>query len=161
MKGQRYLSKKIFLSSGQMTVECAVVLPVVIVVGLICFSIMRYLAAVATFDSAAGSIMASYGAGSSQASTLSQTTAEIESALSDALKDFSRASVQVRAEPLSQDADAGLFQLFSPYVRLRATLMYVPWPQSVSVAQFGAQAPGVIVHETTLVIDTYKSGAVM
>lgn len=148
---------------GQMTVELAVLVPVVIVVALTVFNLMRYVSACSAFDRIAADAVIAQGvapAGGAQLTAVS----EVEQSISSAL-DMRSCTVSVQAESAAADSKtAGLgvgFPLSPLLTRFECTLSYTPWPSSLVIAGMTYKAPLQLQHTRTLVVDRYRGGVVV
>lgn len=156
-------SQKFRSSSGQMTVELAVLVPVVIVVALTVFNLMRFVSACSAFDRIAADAVVSQGVspkGEAKAAAVNEVEQTIKAAL-----DMHSCSVEVHAEPVyggDSKIGAGIGFPVSPLLtRFVCTLRYKPWPSSFVIAGVVYRAPISLEHTRTLVIDRYRGGVVM
>ncbi len=146
--------------AGQMSVELAVILPVVIVAAFAIANIMAFLVCCAVFDRA--SLDAVIAQGVSPAGTQSEIASvdAIETALREAMGESPAVTVEVSAAPLSPSSS--LLVSFSPHLtRFTCTMRFAPWPRSLSFAGVVMEAPFEIVHTRSLVVDRFKPGVVM
>lgn len=144
--------------SGQMTVELAVTLPVVIVVALVIYNLGRFVQLCAAFDQVSLDAMVSQGVSPPGEQTTFSATTAIRSAVEAALPgdDF---DIRVSAGGLSGD-DGAKFTMAPHLVRYRCTLEYRPWPGRLVIAGVRMGTPLRLRHERTLVVDRFKSGVV-
>ncbi len=136
--------------SGQMAVELAALIPVVVVVALVVFNLGRFVVLCASFDRVALRAVAMEGvAPSGEQSTLASVD-EVRGAI---VRDLGTSScdVEVYAE------DAGALAL----TRYRCVLAYRPWPSSFVLAGVLYDAPLVLTHERSLVVDRFRPGVVI
>lgn len=145
--------------SGQMAVELAVLVPVVLVVALVILNLMRFVGACAVFDRVSLDAVVSHGVAPAGEQTNLVAVDEVGSCVKDALDDESY-EVEVRAESLSGDG-TGVFSLASHLTRYTCTLVYRPWPTSLRLPGITYQAPLSLRHERTLVVDRYRPGVVL
>lgn len=147
-------------SRGQMTVELAVVMPVVIVMVAAVVTILRYVACCATFDHVALDAVVAYGTSPSGSTLSDNACAEVRQAIQDALASDA-CEVQVSATKAAQDGQPGHLTINPLLVTYTCTLVYHPLFSSVSVAGATFASPVALTHERTLVIDRYRPGVVI
>lgn len=146
--------------SGQMSVEIAVIIPVIVVVALAIANIMSFLGCCATFDRASLDAVIAHGVSPSGLQSELSATAAIQSSIEEALGSNPSVSVDVSAEPLS--GSSGLLASLCPHlVRYTCTLHFKPWPQHLRLAGASMDAPFEIVHERSLIVDRYRPGVVI
>ena len=151
-----------FLSQddGQMAVELAVILPVVIVVAVTIANIMTFLGYCAAFDRASLDAVIAHGVSpAGMQSNLSSVDA-IESSIEEALGGSAAVSVEVSVAPISSSSNL-LVSLCPHLVRFTCTMRFVPWPRHLSIAGVVVDAPFEIVHTRSLVVDRYRPGVVV
>lgn len=150
-------------TSGQMTVELAVVTPIVIVVALIVLNLMGYVEACAAFDQAALDAVVAHGVAPAGKQTSVAATEEVRAAIASALGREDRCEVSVQAEAVSGSwAGSGTNFLISPLLtRYVCTMTYRPWPRLVRMPGITYSAPVALTHERELVVDRYRPGVVM
>lgn len=133
--------------SGQMAVEFAVVVPVVLIVMVIIIDTMVFMSECARFDQLAPQhIIARAVSPGRDGYGQDARTAAIQAALS---ADFERqgSSVSVSAE------DAGAFM--ASMTVYRCTFKFAPWPLSM------AGAPATLEHTCILAVDPYTPGELL
>ncbi len=144
-------------SSGQMTVELAVLVPVILVVALTVLNLMGFVVSCAAFDRACAGAVVTYGVSPSGEGTLARGADEVRSAIAEEVGRDGRCEVEVRAEELGT-GDA----LTSPLLtRYTCTLTYRPWPRRVSLPVVSLEAPLALRHTRELVVDRYRPGVVL
>lgn len=146
---------------GQMTVELAVLVPVIIVVALTLVNLAGFVTACAAFDRIALDAVISQGI--SPAGELGDASAAqaVSSCISQAIGREGTCSVEVRVERVSDASGSADLTLAPLLTRFVCTLVYRPWPRSLSIAGVIYQAPLALRHERTIVVDRYRSGVVM
>lgn len=147
--------------SGQMAVELAVLMPVVIVVALIVYNLGRFVCLCATFDRVAADAIVSQGVSPSGEQTRSAAEEAVRACIEDALDAPDTCMVEVDAEPASRSGGDGLLSMTGLLTRFRCRLLYRPWPSSRTFAGVPYEAPLVLRHECTLVVDRYRPGVVV
>ena len=145
--------------SGQMAVELAVLVPVVLVVALVIFNLMRFVGACAVFDRASLDAVVSHGVAPAGEQTSLVAVDEVTSCIGEALDDEG-CEVEVRAESLSGDGTEVL-SLAPHLTRYTCALVYRPWPMSLRLPGITYEAPLSRRHERTLVVDRYRPGVVL
>ena len=132
---------------GQMAVELAVVMPVILIVLVIAIDMLVFAGECARFDHIAPQrVLAQATSAPMDGYELGARTAAIRAALeSDFAKEGS--SIEVSCE----DAGAALASM-SVY---RCTFRFAPWPLSI------AGAPAMLEHECSIAIDPYTPGELL
>ena len=136
--------------TGQMTIELAAVLPVLMIVAMIAVNAMTFFAECAVFDRAAHEAVRvhaaapAYGQGPSQSCALAE--ADIRTALGD-----DNVVVSVTHTSAERDLD-----------RYTATLEFSPTLFGMGLRShvFGVDMPR-LVHTTSYVVDSYKPGVIV
>lgn len=146
--------------AGQMTVELAVVLPVVIVMVAAVVTIMRYVACCATFDHVALDAVVAYGTSPAGSTLADNACSEVRQTIVDALASDA-CDVQVSATKSIEDGQPGHLTINPLLVTYTCKLTYRPLISSVSVAGATFTSPVALTHERTLVIDRYRPGVVI
>lgn len=149
----------ILSDEGQMAVELAVLIPVVLVVALTVYNLGRFVQLCAAFDQVSLDAIVSQGVSPPGEQTTLSATESIRSVVEDALPgdDF---EIRVSA---SGGAEGGgtTFSLSALQTRYTCTLEYRPWPHSFVIAGVPFEAPVKLHHERSLVVDRFKSGVVV
>lgn len=147
------------LQDGQMAVEMACLIPVVVVMALVGFNLLRYVEACAVFDRVCKLAIVTQGVSPPGEQTQASATAAVEDSVCSSLGREESCTVEVSAEQLGM---AGVTSGLSPLlVRYTCTLAYKPWPSAFSMAGVSLQAPLVLRHECQLVVDRYRPGVVV
>ena len=135
---------------GQMTVELAVAMPVLIIVAVIAANAVTFLGDCAVFDRVAHEAIRVHAASPAYGQGLDQSCALVEQAVREAL---SASNVEVSVSC----GDAGL-----DFVRFTATLEYSPTLFGLGLRSevFGVALP-TLEHSTSYVVDVYKPGVVV
>ena len=89
---------------GQMTVELAVITPVVIVVALVVLNLMGFVEACAAFDQVALDAVVAHGVAPSGEQSEGRAASEVRSAIEELLGREGRCEVEVRAEAVGMGA---------------------------------------------------------
>lgn len=146
---------------GQMTVELAVMVPVVIVVALVVLNLMGFVEACAAFDQAAPDAVLAHGVAPAGEQTQEEAELEVREAIAQALGREGRCEVEVRCEGVL-DGGAPSSGLVSPLLtRFVCTLTYRPWPSLVRLPGVTFEAPVALRHERDIVVDRYRGGVVL
>lgn len=146
---------------GQMTVELAVMAPVVIVVALVVLNLMGFVEACSAFDQAALDAVLAHGVAPDGEQSESSAVVQVRDALEDALGREDRCEVEVRCEPASEGAPSTLLTVSPLLTRYVCTLTYRPWPSLVRMPGVTLEAPVGLRHERELVVDRYRGGVVV
>lgn len=147
--------------AAQATVEMAVVVPVLIVLALISYNLMLFMAATARFDRVAPDVVAAHavapagGEGASSAGTVETIAAELERAMDGY-------EVEVEVERVVEDGTpAGeLLSLVGGLQTYRCTVRMKPWPSALSIAGVSLGAPFELSHARKVTIDPWRPGVV-
>ena len=145
---------------GQMTVELAVMTPVVIVVALIVLNLMGFVEACAAFDQAALDAVVSHGVAPAGEQTQSAAVDEVRSALAEALGREDTCEVEVSASAVGEGEKDATFAVSPLLTRYTCTLIYRPWPRLLRMPGVTYEAPLSLRHERELVVDRYRPGVV-
>ena len=146
-------------SSGQMAVELAVLIPVIVVCALVVVNVMRYAELCARFDRVAPDAVLAHGVSPSGATSSLAGVDEVRSAIEHGMSPMA-CEVEVSVEDLMEGASGALLDLSAGTTRFTCTLVFRPWPSSVSIAGVGYQAPASIRHEREIVIDRYRAAII-
>lgn len=142
-----------------MTVELAVLTPVVIVTALVIISIFEYMTCVARFDSFAGDVLVQYGSANSGYGEAQIAAQQAQQRLQSMFSDNPRVQVRVEAR---KDESSGwgeeLLSVVAPRMRMTAFLTYTPWPFEAKMAYMHYHAPIRVEHRTSIVVDPYQTG---
>ncbi|MDO5044958.1 MAG: hypothetical protein Q4E22_06670 [Coriobacteriia bacterium] len=145
---------------GQMFVEYALLLPVVLILIIVLINLFWYVRAVVHFDQISTNAVLAH-ASSPSASHESNSHDLVRQAIEKSLKDFKRIEISVSSEGLDSDENTkALFSLKAHLKKYTCTLVYEPWPLSFGVGDFDAKIPLQLKYEKSLVIDPYRPGVV-
>ena len=137
-------------NSGQMTMELAVTMPVLIVVAVIAVNAMTFFADCAMFDRVAHEAVRSHAAAPAYQSNVSQRCALIEQTVRSQLDDD---NLEVHIAHGMTGAD---FDEYTVTLRFHPTLFGRRMQSSV----FGVELPR-LAHSTRCVVDTYRAGVII
>lgn len=146
---------------GQMTVELALLFPVLLVLACICISCIQFIYACTYFDQMALDEIISQGVSPSGSGGDDAVVREIQEALNYSFSNFKRVNIEVRQTTLGEKATDEILSFLTGYKKIECTLNYVPWPLSAHMSFMGVHAPIKLSHTRSLVIDTYKGGVVI
>lgn len=149
--------------SGQMAVELAVLVPIMLVVGLTVVNLMQFIEACAVFDRVALDAVVSQGVSPSGAVTESASIDAVRSCIESALGS-DRCSISVEASGVSSASGSGKGISFpvSPLLTdFTCTLSFHPWPGSFVIAGVPYSSPFVLTHTRSIVVDRFKAGVVV
>lgn len=146
---------------GQMTVELAVVTPVVIVVALVVLNLMGFVEACAAFDQVALDAVVAHGVAPSGEQSEGRAASEVRSAIEELLGREGRCEVGVRAEAVGMGATSSGLVMSPLLTRYVCTLTYRPWPRLLRMPGVTYEAPLALRHECELVVDRFRPGVVM
>lgn len=146
-------------ASGQMAVEVAVLLPVLVVVALLAFNVLQFAELCARFDRISlDSVLVGGVSPSGNPGGLAGVDA-VEAALREAMG-TGPFEVTVRVEDRSGPGGGAVFDLAAGTTRFVCELGYRPWPTTVEVAGARYSLPAVVRHERSIVVDRYRAGVV-
>lgn len=142
---------------AQATVEMAAVAPVLIVLALIVYNAMQFMAATARFDRVAPDIVLAHGvAPASGADTVSMIAAQLE----EAMRGY-ELEVEVSCEEGDGQDASSFLSLVGPLKTYRCTMRYRPWPSGLSIAGVELGAPAFLAHERSVTVDPWRSGVIV
>ena len=146
-----------------MTVELAVMVPVVIVVGLTVFNLMRFIEACAIFDHVAPDAVLSQGVAPSGEQMEMVAVEAVRSCIEEALpSDRCTVSVEARDVSSNERGGAGINFPVSPLLTdFVCTLSYRPWPGRFVIAGVVFDSPLVLTHTRSIVVDRFRPGVVV
>lgn len=144
-----------------MTVELAVVTPVVIVVALVVLNLMGFVEACAAFDQVALDAVVAHGVAPSGEQSEGRAASEVRSAIEELLGREGHCEVEVRAEAVGMGATSSGLVMSPLLTRYVCTLTYRPWPRLLRMPGVTYEAPLALRHECELVVDRFRPGVVM
>lgn len=145
--------------SGQMAVELAALIPVVVVVALVVVNLMRFVGLCARFDRAAPDAVLTQGVSPAGELDLLAATDRVRSALEGSMASEA-CDVEVSAQPMDAAAGDAVLWLAAGTTRYTCTLVFHPWPSTISLAGVRAYAPLSLRHERSIVVDRFRAGVV-
>lgn len=146
---------------GQMTVELAALVPVVVVMALTLYNLAGFVIACAAFDRIAPDAVISQGVSPAGEQSDLTATQAVSECITGALGRETTCSVEVRAERLSESSGATDITLAPFLTRFVCTLVYRPWPGAFSIAGVSFSPPVTLRHERSIVVDRFRTGVVM
>ena len=146
---------------AQAVVEMAVVTPVLIVMALIVYNVMLYVAASARFDRVAPDIVIAQAVSPAGADVGAPDAAaeRVASALEEAMGSYP-VDIEVTAEG-GADAPGTSFSLVGALSTYRCVMRLHPWPSGLSIAGVDLGAPVTLDHERAVTVDPWRSGVVV
>lgn len=158
---------------AQATVEMAVIAPVLIVVGLIVYNLMLFVAATARFDRVAPDVVIAHGVspaggeGGSAAAAAKRVEGELRRAMGDYPVEV-EVGLGGGAAGGEGDGSAGgeegggtMLSLVGSLRTYTCTMHFTPWPQGISIAGVSLGAPAVLTHERSMTVDPWRPGVVL
>ena len=139
--------------SGQMAVELALLMPVVIVMSLVLYNLLRFVCICGVFDRVAPNAVLSQGVCASRARAGVFAVDEVRRRIEDALDERSSCSVEVEAVRVGHASVGSPLSVGPLPVCYTCTLEYRPWPASFVLAGVAYDAPAGLRHQRTLVVD--------
>ncbi len=147
---------------AQATVEMAIVAPVLLVLALITYNLMVFLAASARFDRVAPDIVIAHAASpSGEAGDLEGGVADIVRSKLEAAMEGYDLEVEVSREDSAEGAGTAVLSLVGTTVTYRCSFRMKPWPQGFSIAGVSMGAPVELTHARLVTIDPWRPGVVM
>ena len=149
---------------AQASVEMAIVVPVLLVLALITYNLMQFLAATARFDRIAPDIVLAHGVSPAsedgQAGMAASACEEIDRQLTLAMEGYDGevdVSYEQGANGRGEDSMLSLVGALRTY---RCAFTYEPWPRSFSIAGVSLGAPALLRHERAVIVDPWRPGVV-
>lgn len=146
---------------GQATVEMAIVAPVLLVLALLVYNLMLFLAATARFDRVAPDVVLAHGvspAGEAAGSATGPVEA-VEGQLRQAMEGYD-VDIAVTIEAAGGEGDGLLSMVGAPRV-YRCEMRYTPWPGDWSIAGVSLGAPDALTHVREVAVDVWRSGVIV
>ena len=147
---------------AQATVEMAVVVPVLLVLALIAYNIMLFVAATARFDRIAPDIVAAHAVSPSGEGdgSADDGVSVIESQIEGAMAGY---DVEIEVTCTEGGASSGddLLTLIGGLRTYRCSMRMRPWPSSLSIAGVDLGAPVSLAHHRDVTVDPWRPGVVM
>lgn len=156
----RGLVRMIARQDGQMAVELAVLMPVIVIVALVVFNLGRYVGLCAVFDRAAMDVVIAKGVSPRGTQSVVAAVDEVTGELASVMAGYGHCEVSVKAEPAAQ-GKGGMFTTSPLLTRFRCSLVYRPWPSAFVLAGIRYDSPLMLHHERDLVVDRHRSGVVV
>lgn len=145
---------------GQMAVEAAVVMPVMIAVAVAVLNLMWFLEDCSRFDRVSLDAVLSQAvspAGEDQEAGAQE--AAVAEAIMLAMGGARGVEVSVEARTVWDDVGDGLGFTFAPHLtRYVCTMSYRPWPSALTVAFIDAAIPFELEHSRQITVDRYRPG---
>lgn len=158
----RSLAELLSDERGQMSVEAAIMIPVLMVAAFVIANLMSFIEACGSFDRIAADAVVSQGVSPAGIQTSDVACEQVKSCIEDALGRDATCSVEVSAADIGHSWSEGAgFSLFPGLTRYTCTLSYRPWPGSFTIAGMTFSPPSVLEHSQTLVVDRYRAGVVI
>lgn len=159
----RGIKKQLESQSGQMIVECALMLPLVLVVGLIVLNLCRFLQITAFFDQVSNDAVIAQAISPAGKQNNLNACQSVEEALKASFAEQSYTSevvIEVSAEPSAVGHENALFSFLPRYTRYRCRLRFKPYPRVLRLPFISLSSPFELVHTREIVVDHYKTGVV-
>lgn len=154
--GTRALARE---ASGQMAVELALLVPVIVVVALVAVNLMRFAELCARFDRVSLDAVLAQGVSPEGGSEGMRGAEAVREALEAAMGDGS-CEIEVSVADASGSGGGATFDLGAGTVRYVCVMRMRPWPSRAEVAGVGYQMPAMLRHEREFVVDRYRAGVV-
>ena len=141
---------------GQMFVETAFVLPVVLVVALIAINLFKFADVCSKFDRVAADQSIAHGISFSH-SVNEDAPENLAQRIRAALNCDDNCDIVVSLEGESE----GIGNMVSVFPKYQVTLKYKPWPHTLRLPLVSLESPLSLTHTTSIVVSPYKSGVVI
>ena len=146
---------------GQMAVELAALIPVIVVVALTAYNLMRYVELCAVFDRVALDAVISQGVAPAGEQEAHAAASAVQACIAETIAS-SACTVEVSVSSPHEGSQPGrLSILISPLLtRYTCTLHFRPWPSAFVLAGVVYDSPVTLVHTRSLVVDRFRPGVV-
>lgn len=155
------MGERLRSESGQMAMELAVLMPVVVVVALVVYNLARFVGYCATFDGVSLDAVLTQGVSPPGDQTELVAREAVRDAIARSMDAHGTCEVEVAAEPAWRGGGNASLTTSPLLTRFRCTLLFRPWPRSFALAGVAFDMPLALRHERTLVIDRFRSGVVV
>lgn len=145
---------------AQATVEMAVVVPVLVVLALIVYNLMAFVAATARFDRVAPDIVLAQGVSQVGGTSSASAAGKVKEQLVRAMEGHA-VEIEVTCEEGSRSGEGPLLTLVGPLRTYRCAMRYRPWPSGFSIAGVQMGAPELLAHERSMTVDPWKPGVLL
>lgn len=146
---------------GQMYVELAVIIPVLLVLLVISLNLFWYMHAQIVFDGVVLNQVIAKSVSPSAGINTQDVEREIERAMREHLQSCKRVDVRVYSKSagkrISGDAQFSLAPHFRTYT---VELLYQPYPSNFELAGIQAGIPALVAHKKSITVDPYQSGVI-
>lgn len=147
---------------AQATVEMAVTVPVLLVLGLIAYNLLTFGAATARFDRVAPDLVIAHGV-----SPVGGGDAPSRTAAETIREEIEKAMEGYDVEVTVTWEDSGILGGGSPLALVgslrtfRCEMRYKPWPSGLTLAGVEMGAPAALTHTRDVVVDPWRPGVVL
>lgn len=154
-------------TEGQMTVELAVMVPVVIVVAIAAANLVRYVELCAQFDRLAPDMVIAHGVAPAGEMNSVASVGAVQAALENAMGSVAglgsiEINVSVGDVSTQPSSEGGITFPISPLLsEFVCTLNYRPWPSSFVIAGIVYESPVALSHSRAVVVDRFRPGVVV
>lgn len=144
---------------AQATVEMAVVTPVLLVVALVAYNLMVFLAASARFDRIAPDVVVAHAVAPS-GGVDDAAVSVIQEQLEQAMIGYDL-DIEVTCEGVDEAGGPAPLTLVGATRTYTCSFHMNPWPGGISIAGVDLGAPLELTHSRAVVVDPWHSGVVM
>ena len=156
MRGRRLSETR-----AQATIEMAAITPVLIVLALIAYNVMTFMAATARFDRVAPDIVLAHGVTPPSGEGADGTgVSDVTEQLERAMGGYSLEIEVVCEQGSGRDGDS-MLTLVGPLRTYRCIMRYRPWPSGLNIAGVELGAPTFLVHERPVTVDSWRPGVIV
>ena len=147
---------------GQMVVEMAVMIPVVIVCIFILVNLGIFINLVARFDRVVPDVVCAKGCVYLSGKSQSQLSEDVKDEIVSAMGELDCIDVEVVATKDTKSDIAPLgFSIAPTLTRYKATLKYYPQPSAFSIGNSHYKPPVYLSHSCEIVVDVFRNGSVI
>ena len=142
--------------SGQMTLEMAVMVPVVLVVAVVVGNVAWYLNLCSRFDRVAMDMAIAHGVSPTGEQDATSGAIAIKEAIEEAMGGSVEVDVRMEHVGIWNGFDA--LSLSPTRMRIVCTMGFKPWPQRLSIGFVETEMPTVAHHSRSVVVDVGQMG---
>lgn len=150
------MTKVVRDTRGQATVELAVLMPIIIVVGLILINAGFYLETVAHFDRVSQDMVLAHGVSPEQEQSAEHAVQEVRDAIKRSLKND-----QIDVDVCTEKVDfwnGSTFSINPARIKFVCTMKYKPVPATATIAGVSLGTPFELSHTKEIVVDAGAIG---
>ena len=148
--------------SGQMSVEAAIMHPVLVVLAFVMANLMLFVEACVAFDRIAYDAVVTQGVSPAGEQTVESAEGAVESCIADALGREGTCEVEVSARDVGRvGGGEATFSVAPTLTTYECSLTFRPWGSGFSVAGASFSPPVELTHVRELTVDRFRPGVVV